>query len=142
MLAALAAALIGTVPARADPQTDIERQATMAKRFDPFDANKGPEWGPAFPTPFFRSLAAGDSDPVDVPLTRGAYMIVVLCNCDSMDVTLLGPDGATIAPLKSNQQSAMYSLDVVADGPYLAGVDMTECAEDPCDFAIKAYRRK
>ncbi len=141
-LAAAAALLLGACPALADPQTDLERQAAMAKRFDPFDANKGPEWENALPTPLFRRVAEGASDPVDLPLKRGAYMIVVLCNCDAMDVTLLTPDGTALPPLKSNQQSAMYSLDAPADGDYLVGVDMTECGEDPCDLAIKPYRKR
>ncbi len=142
MLATALAVLLGAGPALADPLTDIEHQATMAKRFDPFDANKGAEWEQAFETPFFRTVAAGESDPVTLPLKRGAYMIVVLCNCDSMDVTLLSSDGMTIAPLKSNQQSAMYSLDAPADGDYLVGIDMSECGESTCDLAVKAYRKK
>ena len=143
IVAALAATLlIAAAAAEAAPETDIMRQAAMAKRFDPFDANVGAEWEQAFPSPRFQTLAAGDSEPVTLELKRGAYMIVVLCNCDSMDVTLLAPDGSPIAPLKSNQQSAMYSVDAAADGAYLTGIDMSECAEASCDLAVKAYRKK
>ncbi len=141
-LAASAALVLGACPALAEPQTDLERQAAMARRFDPFDSNKGPGWENALPTPLFHRLAEGDSEPVDLPLKKGAYMIVVLCNCDAMDVTLLGPEGTALPALKSNQQSAMYSLDAPADGDYLVGVDMTECGEDHCDLAIKPYVKK
>jgi hypothetical protein len=134
--------LIGLPAARAEPEQDLERQAAMTQRFDPFDKGGGPDWEAAFPTPFLRQVASGKPEGVSLPLKRGSYMIVVLCNCGSMQVSLLDQSGANIAPLKVSDQAAMYSLDVAADGPYLAGIDMGECDEKACDFGVKVYRKK
>ena len=126
----------------AEPEPDLERQAAMAERFTPFDSGGGPGWENAFPTPEFRLVPAGKPEAMTLTLKPGAYMIVALCNCQSMQVTLVGPDGAMIAPLRSNDQAAMYSLDVKAAGDYLTGVDMDGCAEKDCDIGVKVYRKK
>ena len=114
----------------------------MAQRFAPFDSGGGPDWENAFPTPFLRTVGAGKPEPVAFSLKPGAYMIVVLCNCTSMAVTLVDAKGATVEPLRSNQQAAMYSLDVAAAGKYLTGIDMGECDEKACDVGVKVYRKK
>ncbi len=128
--------------AHAEPEPDLERQAAMAERFAPFDSGGGPGWENAFATPEFRLVPAGKPEGVTLSLQPGAYMVVVLCNCQTMEVTLVAPGGATIAPLRSNEQGAMYSLDVPAAGDYLTGVDMGDCEEDACDIAVKVYRKK
>jgi hypothetical protein len=140
-LAGLAALFLAT-PALAEPETDIERQAEMAQRFEPFDSMPGPGWEAAFPTPFIRQVASGKPDSVTVPLKPGAYMVVVLCNCVSMDVSLFGPDRKAMPSLRSSDQASMYSLDVAAPAEYLTGVEMGDCNDRTCDFAVKVYRKK
>ena len=142
ILAFAAASMLAAGPVLAAPEQDMERQASMALRFEPFDKGGGPDWSPAFPAPFFRTVAAGKPEPVPLQLKPGAYMIVVLCNCTSMAVTLVDAKGATVEPLRSNQQAAMYSLDVAAAGKYLTGIDMGECDEKACDVGVKVYRKK
>jgi hypothetical protein len=142
ILAFAAASMLAAGPVLAAPEQDMERQASMALRFEPFDKGGGSDWSPAFPAPFFRTVAAGKPEPVPLQLKPGAYMIVVLCNCKAMEVTLVTADGSTITPLRSNEQGAMYSLDVKDAGGYLAGIDMDACDEASCDFAIKVYRKK
>ena len=136
------AGLLGAGAAQAAPEADMVRQAAMATRFQPFDAGAGPEWEAAFPSPTFRTVAEGDRDAASLTLTAGAYMVVVLCNCEQMDATLVAPDGSTPPPSRVNDQGAMYSIDASQAGSYLVGVDMHGCAESPCDFAIKTWRRK
>lgn len=128
--------------ARAEPEDDMMKQAELAGRFDPFDKAAGAEWAPAFPTPFYRKAPAEGPEAVPLRLSPGAYMIVVLCDCANMDVTLLAPGGARIEPVRKNEQGAMYSLDAPAAGDYLAGIDMGECGEKTCDLAVKVYRKK
>jgi hypothetical protein len=140
-ISSLAVVLTTTAP-HAEPQQDLERQAVMAQRFTPFDSGGGPDWENAFATPFYRVVAAGQPEPVPFSLKPGAYMIVVLCNCRSMKVTLVDRKGTTFAPLRSNEQAAMYSLDVADAGDYLAGIDMAECEEKACDVGVKVYRKK
>jgi hypothetical protein len=143
--AALAAAVLTALAAqavRAEPEQDLERQAAMAQRFDVFDKGGGQGWENAFPAPFVRAVPAGKSEPVPYSLKPGAYMIVVLCNCRSMKVTLVDANGKKTEPLRSNEQAAMYSLDVADDAGYLTGIDMAECDEDACDVGIKVYRKK
>jgi hypothetical protein len=137
MIAALAASTL-----HAAPEKDLEREAAMAQRFAPFDSGGGPDWENAFPTPFMRAIPAGKPEPVPFSLKPGAYMIVVLCNCQSMKVTLVDTQGNTFAPLRSNEQAAMYSLDVSKAGDYLTGIDMGGCDEKACDVGIKVYRKK
>ncbi len=125
----------------AAPEADVVGQASLAQRFEPFDQAAGEDWAPAYPTPFFRQAATGQPEAVPLTLQPGAYMVVVLCNCGSMDVTLVGPGGSTIAPARSDDHGAMYSLDVPAAGDYLTGIDMNDC-DGKCDIAVKVYRRK
>src|SRR5579862_7395312 len=133
MLPAAVAGLLVSAAA-AEPENDLERQAAMAQRFTPFDSGGGPDWENAFPTPFIRSVPAGEPEPVQFELKPGSYMIVVLCNCRVMKVTLVDSRGTTIAPLRSNDQAAMYSLDVAALGNFLTGIDMGDCDEKDCDI--------
>ena len=142
VILSLAASLIASSAALAEPETDLERLAAIAQRFEPFDGAGGPDWETAFPMPFVRSVAEGKADAAPLPLKTGSYMIVVLCNCGSMDVALVGPGGKEIAPLRKGEQASMYSLDVDADSDWLAGVDMGDCAENDCDFAVKVWRKK
>jgi len=141
-LTCLAAMIAFAAPALAEPETDLERQAMMAQRFEPFDGAGGPDWETAFPAPFVRAVAEGKPDSVRIPLKTGAYMIVVLCNCGSMQVSLVGPGGVETKPLRAGEQAAMYSLDVPKDGEWLTGVDMGDCGEKTCDFAVKVWRKK
>ncbi len=136
LLAALASTAV------AAPEEDPIRQAVIAARFDPFDKAAGDGWEPAFPTPFYRLAGTGQPDAVPLALTPGAYMVVVLCNCETMDVSLVAPGGSTVAPSRTNDQGAMYSLDVAAPGDFLTGVDMNDCEDKACDFAVKVYRKK
>lgn len=135
-------AVLAAAPALAAPETDLERQAAMALRFEPFDGAGGPDWETAFPAPFVRAVAAGKPDAAPLPLKAGSYMIVVLCDCGSMDVTLVGPGKQEIQALRKSDQAAMYSLNVAADSDWLAGVDMGDCDEKACDFAVKVWRKK
>ncbi len=142
IFAALALSALMAAGARAAPQEDPDRQLAMAQRLQPFDAPGSDGWEQAFPYPFYRDAASGESDSVTMQLAPGAYMIVGLCNCASMDITLVGPGGTTIQPVRSNDQGAMYSLDVPAAGPYLVGIDMGDCVDKTCDIAVKAWRKK
>jgi hypothetical protein len=135
-------AVLNASAAAADPEDDITRQAALANRFEPFDRAAGSDWAPAFPTPFFRKAPSGGPEAVPLALKPGAYMVVVLCNCADMDVTLLGPGGTKIEPVRHNEQGAMYSLDVAVAGDYLTGVDMGECGAKQCDLAVKVYKKK
>lgn len=145
LLAGLALAVTIALPTaalHAEPEQDLERQAAMAQRFDPFDKGGGPDWENAFETPFVRTVGAGKPEPVTFTLKPGAYMVVVLCSCQSMTVSLVDPKGAKLAPLRTNMQAAMYSVDVPEAGLYLAGVDMDDCQEAACDVGVKVYRKK
>lgn len=139
---ALLISALWATAAPAEPETDMTVQAQLATRFDPFDKAAGEEWEPAFPTPFYRKTPQGSPEAVPLSLPAGAYMIVVLCNCSSMDVTLIGPGGTKIEPMRHNDQGAMYSLDVAVAGDYLTGVDMGDCDQAQCDLAVKVYRKK
>ncbi len=142
ILAASALTLLAASGAAAGPETDLTRQASMAERFDPFDKASGSDWEAAFPYPFFRSSGQGDVDAVPLLLKPGAYTVVVLCSCEKMDVVLHAPDGSDPPPARSNEQGAMYTLDVAAAGEFVVSTNMDTCAEDACGFAVKAYRKK
>ena len=128
--------------ARAADEDDMTRQAAMAERFAPFDEKKGSDWEPAFDFPTFRSASVGEVDSSTVMLKPGAYRVVVLCNCTKMEVALFKPDGQEALPDRSNDQAAMYALDVPNAGQFLVGVQMQDCPEDHCDYAFKTYRKK
>ncbi len=89
-----------------------------------------------------REVAASENDAVPMQLSAGAYMIVALCDCDLMDVTLVRPDGSVVQPARVSDQGAMYSLEATASGSYLAGIDMGACEEPTCRVAVKVYRKK
>jgi hypothetical protein len=132
-----------TAPAAlAEPEEDLTRQAAMAERFQPFDEAQGSDWAPAFPFPFFRSVGMGDIDSVSLLLKPGAYTVVVLCNCDKIAINLHQPDGSTVTPARSNEQGAMFSLDVATGGEFIVATNMEDCDDEPCNYAIKAYRKK
>ena len=114
----------------------------MADRFAAFDKVAGSAWTPAFPAPVVRSMAADSSDSAPFDLQPGSYMLVVLCNCQLMDVALVGPDGSTVKPTRAGEQGAMYSFDAPSASSWLAGLDMGGCAEATCAVAIKVYRKK
>ena len=114
----------------------------MAARFAPFDGVTGSEWEPAFDFPTFRSAAVGEVDSSPFKLQPGAYRVVVLCNCAKMEVALFQPDGKEALPDRSNEQAAMYALDVPSAGQFVVGVQMQDCPEERCDYAFKTYRKK
>ena len=142
VLAVLSATTLAVPAAFAAPEEDMARQAAMAARFQPFDAVTGSDWTAAFPYPFFRAAAESESDSVSLVLKPGAYKVVVLCNCEKIDVALKAPDGSAPTPDRSNDQGAMYSLDVAADGEFEVSTTLRTCQETHCDFAVKAYRKK
>lgn len=128
--------------AAAEPETDPARQAELAARFQPFDRAAGSQWAPAFPTPFYRKAAAGGPEAVPLSLDPGSYMVVVLCNCTGMDVTLVGPGGTKVEPIRHNGEASMYSLDVALPENYLTGIDVGDCNAAKCELAVKVYRKK
>ena len=139
---ALAVFAMTSGAARAADQDDMTHQAAMAERFAPFDEKKGDDWEPAFDFPTFRTAAVGEVDSSTVMLKAGAYRVVVLCNCTKMEVALFKPDGQEALPDRSNDQAAMYALDVPDAGQFLVGVQMQDCPDEKCDYAFKTYRKK
>jgi hypothetical protein len=134
--------LLALASARAEPDEDLTRQAAMAERFEPFDKAGGPDWEAAFPFPFFRSAGVGDVDAVFLTLKPGAYTVVVLCNCSKLTIALHPPDGSTTPPARTNDEGAMYTLDVASAGQYVVSTKMDDCQAEPCSYAVKAYRKK
>lgn len=128
--------------ASAAPQPDPGRIAAMAQRFEPFDKSGQQGWEALSTQPVVRTAPEGGNDAVQFDLKPGSYMIVALCNCDQMDVTLVRPDASEPRPARSSDQAAMYSIDVTAPGTYLTGVDMGACSEKSCDFGVKVWRKK
>lgn len=141
VLAIASSALLASSAAVAAPEEDTARQAIIAGRFQPFDAMTSQGWSAAFPFPFFRNAAAGESDSVSLVLKPGAYRVVVLCNCDKIDVALKTPANTVPDPDRRNDQGAMYSLDVPATGEFEISTTLRACQEARCDFAVKAYRK-
>ncbi len=140
--ATLAIGVLAVTAARASVEEDMTRQAAMAERFAPFDNAGGDDWEPAFPFPTFRSAAVGEVDSSPMTLEPGAYRVVVLCNCEKMEVVLFQPDGKEALADRSGDQAAMYALDVPAAGQFVVGAQMEGCQEDRCDFAFKTWRKK
>ena len=138
ILAVLCSAAVA-IPAFAAPDEDAARQAAMAERFKPFDAMTGSDWGAAFASPFYRSAAQGESDSVSLVLKPGTYTVVILCNCEKIDMAMKAPDGSVPAPARSNDQGAMYRLNVVKGGEYEVSTTLRGCQEVSCSFAVKAY---
>ena len=142
-LAIIGAAAIFLVSAAAAAAADDTAQtAVLVQRFEPFDQAAGDGWEATTPDPLYLAAATDKSAGAPLTLQPGAYRIVVLCNCNSMQVTLVGPDSATLPPERSDTHGAMYSLDVHAAGAYLAGIDMDDCAEKTCAIGVKVYRKK
>ena len=139
---ALAAGPLGLSTAHAASEEDMTLQAAMAERFTLFDKATGSDWEQAFDFPTFRSAAVGEVDSSPFKLAPGAYRVVVLCNCTKMEVALFTPDGKEALPDRSNEQAAMYALDVPAAGQFVVGVQMQDCPLDRCDYAFKTYRKK
>jgi len=143
-LALMAAVLVlgGSPAALAGEQADAARQAELATDLKPFDAMESQGWEAPPPGAYYRTVAEGEPDAVQLQLKPGAYMIVAKCRCDQMDVTLVAPDASQPRPIRSSPQAALFGLDVSAPGTYLVGVDMGACQAKSCDFAVKAYRKK
>ena len=129
--AAAAAPLVGATPAQ-----------VLTERFAPFDQAAEDGWEVTTPAPLL--ISASVDKPAGAPLTLqpGAYRIVVLCDCDMMEVTLLRPDSTAVPAERSDDHGAMYSLDVSAAGSYLTGIDMDDCAQATCQIGVKVYRKK
>jgi hypothetical protein len=117
-------------------------QKVLVEAFQPFDKAAEDGWEAATPDPLY--LVTSTDKPAGAPLTLqpGSYRIVVLCDCNAMQVTLVGPDSATLPPERSDGARAMYSLDVHAAGAYLAGIDMDDCPKKQCAVGVKVYRKK
>jgi len=126
------------LPAADDPAADHQ---VLADGFAPFDQAAQDGWQPISPEPIY--LSTPQDKPTGAPLTLqpGAYRIVVLCDCNMMDVTLLRPDNQPIPPERFDNRRAMYSLDVQVAGAYLAGIDMEDCPKTECAIGVKVYRR-
>jgi hypothetical protein len=138
----MAGLLLTAEAALAAPEEDQARIAAIGERFKVFDKTAETGWETVFPAPMVRTAAAGGADAVQFDLKPGSYMIVALCQCEQMDVTLVGPDASEHPPLRSNDQGAMYAVDVTAAGTFLTGVDMGSCTAKSCDFAVKVWRKK
>ena len=121
---------------------DAGQTAVLAQRFQPFDQAAQDGWEATTAEPLYLAAATDKSAGAPLTLEPGAYRIVVLCNCNSMQVTLVGPDTATVAPERSDTHGAMYSLDVHAAGAYLAGIDMDDCGVAQCAIGVKVYKKK
>ena len=140
--------LASTVPAVAadDPATEAltgpAASGSMADSFAPFDRAAEEGWAATTPDPLLLSTATDKPAGAPLNLQPGAYRIVVLCDCNAMQVTLVGPDSATVPPERSDGHGAMYSLDVHAAGAYLAGIDMDDCPKAQCAIGVKVYRKK
>ena len=138
--AGLIAVMIATSAMAADPG---DAHPALAERFAPFDQQAASDgWETTQPEPIYASVAVGTPEGASLALKPGAYKVVVLCDCAAMEVTLLKPDSSTVAPERSDEHGAMYSLDVPTAGAYLAGIDMDDCGRAKCDVAVRVYRKK
>ncbi len=140
--AILGAAVLFASAATAAPADDTAKTAVLVERFQPFDEAAQDGWEATTPEPLYLAAATDKSAGAPLTLEPGAYRIVVLCNCNSMQVTLVGPDTATLPPERSDTHGAMYSLDVHTAGAYLAGIDMDDCDQTQCAIGVKVYRKK
>ena len=147
ILLALAAALAASPVLAAPHGLKLAADAPPADHkvlddgFAPFDQAAQDGWEATSPGPVY--LSAATDKPAGTPLTLkpGAYRIVVLCDCNMMEVTLLRPDNQPVAPERTDDRRAMYSLDVPSAGAYLAGIDMDDCPKPQCDIGVKIYRK-
>ena len=143
LAAALGASSALAAPHRDKPaaETTAADQQALAEGFAPFDQAAQEGWQAISPEPVYLSTA--QDKPAGAPLTLqpGSYRIVVLCDCNMMEVTLLRPDNQTIPPERMDDRRVMYSLDVPTAGAYLAGVDMDDCPKPQCAIGVKVYRK-
>ncbi len=114
----------------------------LADRFAPFDQAAQDGWEAATPTPLLLYGAVDKPAGAPLSLQPGSYRIVVLCDCNMMEVTVLRPDNTKVPAERSDDHGAMYSLDVPDAGAYLTGVDMDDCAQAQCPIGVKVYRKK
>ena len=142
MAAVLAASTAFAAPLKLPGESAADDHQILADGFAPFDDQASKDgWGAVTAEPVF--LTASTGMPTGAPLTLkpGAYRIVVLCGCDMMEVTLLGPDNSPVAVERADDHRAMYSLDVPSAGAYLAGIDMDDCPKVQCAIGVKVYRK-
>jgi hypothetical protein len=141
LLLATSAAAASAGDAATEALTGPSASPSFAAGFAPFDKAAQDGWAAATPDPLL--LAAATDMPAAAPLNLkpGAYRIVVLCDCNAMQVSLLGPDSSTVPAERSDSRRAMYSLDVRDAGSYLVGVDMDDCPKAKCDVGVKVYRK-
>jgi hypothetical protein len=140
--AILGAAVLFASAQGASAADDASQTSVVAQRFEPFDKAALDGWEAATAEPLYLAAATDKSAGAPLTLQPGAYRIVVLCNCNSMQVTLVGPDNMTVPPERSDEHGAMYSLDVHAAAAYLAGIDMDDCGVAKCAVGVKVYRKK
>ena len=128
--------------AAAEPPLAAAPPQVLAERFAPFDEAAQDGWEVTTPAPLI--LYATVDKPAAAPLTLqpGAYRVVVLCDCNMMEVSLLRPDTTAVPAERSDDHGAMYSLDVPTAGSYLTGIDMDDCAQAKCPIGVKVYRKK
>ncbi len=137
-----AAALLAASPVLAASADEEAARAALAQRFAPLDKVAEDGWEQATPTPLYLAAATDKAAGAPLNLKPGSYRIVVFCDCNAMQVTLVAPDSSTVPPERSDTKGAMYSLDVHDAGSYLTGVDMDDCAKPQCEIAVKVYRKK
>jgi hypothetical protein len=133
------AAALAASPALA--QGDARHVVT--DRFTPFDqAAESDGWESISPQPIYTSVAVNKPQGSPMTLQPGSYRVVVLCDCNMMEVTLVRPDNSPVPPERSDDHGAMYSLDVPVAGAYLTGIDMDDCPRAACEVAVKVYRKR
>ena len=136
----LCAALMATAAMAADAG---DAHKALLERFAPFDQQADSDgWESIAAEPVYSAVAVGKPEGAPMTLQPGAYKVVVLCDCAMMEVTLLKPDSTAVAPERSDEHGAMYSLDVPSAGAYLTGIDMNDCGSAKCDVGVKVYRKK
>jgi hypothetical protein len=141
LLMASAAAAASAGDAATEALTGPSASSVLAEGFAPFDKAAEDGWASMTPDPLFLSTATDKPAGAPLNLQPGAYRIVVLCDCNVMQVTLVGPDSANVPPERSDGRRAMYSLDVHDAASYLVGIDMDDCPKAKCDVGVKVYRK-
>ncbi len=133
----LGAALMTTTALAADDPHQV-----LLEHMAPFDKAAEDGWQALAPVPIYASVAVGTPEGAPLSLQPGAYRVVVLCDCGTMEVTLLRPDNSPVPAERSDDHGAMFSFDVPTAGAYLTGLDMQDCGQPKCDVALKVYRKK
>ena len=142
MTAAFAVSTAFAAPLKLPGDSAAQDNPIVAQGFAAFDDQAAKDlWEATTPEPLYLSAATGKPTGAPLNLTPGAYRIVVLCECDAMEVTLLGPDNSPVAAERTDDRRAMFSLDVHAAGAYLAGIDMDDCPKLQCAIGVKVYRK-